>query len=110
MPLCCLRRRPDDTELPWEGKLAQSKTCICPSLTIERNAGIILWFKRSGEHGGVKGMTLYALGPSDCLLLVLIAVVIFWLLPKKILRQIKTDAPPVQQRPRIQPRALGKQI
>ena len=55
-------------------------------------------------------MTLYALGPSDCLLLVLIAVVLFWLLPKKIMRQMKSDMPPVQQRPRIQMRALGKQI
>ncbi len=55
-------------------------------------------------------MTLYALGPSDCLLLVLIAVVIFVLLPRKILRQFKSDAPPVQQRPRIPMRALGKQI
>ncbi len=55
-------------------------------------------------------MTLYALGPSDCLLLVLIAVVLFWLLPKKIMRQMKSDAPAAQQRPRIQMRALGKQI
>lgn len=56
-------------------------------------------------------MTLYALGPSDCLLLVLIAVVIFYLFPKKILRQLRSEAQPVvQQRPRIPMRALGKQI
>ena len=55
-------------------------------------------------------MTLYALGPSDCLLLVLIIFVIVYLLPKKIMRHMHGDAPPVPQRTRVPMRALGKQI
>ena len=72
--------------------------------------GTIIWQNSSVEHGGVAGMTLYALGPSDCLLLVLIIFVIVYLLPKKILRHMHSDAPPPSQRTRVPMRALGKQI